>query len=325
MSEVKIGFVGAGGNARGHMGRLGEIEEARIVAISDVVEEKAKEAAAEHGATAYTDYHAMLDSEELDALYVSVPPFAHTDAEVLAAQAGLHLFVETPGVLEMEKGFEILEAIEQAGVLSCVGYQVRLADATQRAKAYLADKTVAMISSHRWGGLPGTAWWRVMEQSGGQLVEQTTHQVDLMRYITGDEVVEVYAKYATRTMGDLENFTIPDSQVAVFEFASGMLATLSTSPMMTQGGGKSDLVFLLRDQMLGWSAGGLTLTPGGDPELEAEPRETPSIDEMLVEAILKGDQSLIPCSYEEGLRSCDVTLAANESAATGKPVKPKMS
>lgn len=325
MSEVKIGFVGAGGNARGHMSRLAEIEDVRLVAIADVVEEKAQEAAAEHQAAAYADYHPMLESEQLDALYVSVPPFAHTDAEILAAQAGLHLFVEKPVVLDMDKGLEILEAIEQAGVLSCVGYQLRLGDTANRAREFLADKTVAMISSHRWGGLPGTAWWRVMEQSGGQLVEQTTHQVDLMRYITGDEVVEAYARYATLTMGDLENFTIPDSQAVLFEFGSGTLATLSTSPMMTQGGGKSDLAFMLRDQILGWSPGGLTLTPGGDPELEAEPRETPSIDQVFVEAIRKGDQSLIPCSYEDGLRSCDATLAANESAATGKPARPRMS
>jgi hypothetical protein len=43
-----------------------------------------------------------------------------------------------------------------------------------------------------------------------------------------------------------------------------------------------------------------------------------------VAAIQAGDQSLIPCSYEDGLRTADVTLAANESAETGKPVKPKM-
>jgi len=279
MQQVKIGFVGAGGNARGHMKRLAEIEDARIVAVADVVEHKAKEAAAAHQAAAYTDHHAMLDSEQLDALYVSVPPFAHTDAEILAAQAGLHLFVEKPVVLDLNKGFEILDAIRQAGVLSCVGYQLRLSDATQRIKAYLKDRTVAMISAHRWADLPPTPWWRQMELSGGQLVEQTTHQLDVMRYVTGDEVVAVYAKYATRTMGDLENFTIPDSQAVVLEFSSGILATMSTSPMMNQGGVKSDVVFLLKDQIIGWSSSSLAVIPAGVPELEAELKETPSIDQ----------------------------------------------
>jgi hypothetical protein len=55
-----------------------------------------------------------------------------------------------------------------------------------------------------------------------------------------------------------------------------------------------------------------------------EPRETPNIDETFVRAIFEGDQSVIPCSYEDGLRTADVTLAANESARTGEPVRPKM-
>jgi len=264
----------------------------------------------------------MLDKEELTALYVSVPPFAHTDAEVLAAQKGLHLLLEKPVCLSMDKGFEILEAIERAGVLSCVGYQLRYTDVTQRLKAYLADKTIGMISSHRWGGLPGTAWWRVMDQSGGQLVEQTTHQVDIMRYVAG-EIVEAYAKYATRTMGDVENFTIPDSQAVLFEFESGALATMSTSPMAGGKAGKGDISFLLHEQRVDWSGSKVTGSPPV-PAFEGEPKETPNIDQVFVAAIRAKDQSLIASSFRDGLMSLDATLAANESAATGKPVRTKM-
>ncbi|MEA3400923.1 MAG: Gfo/Idh/MocA family oxidoreductase [Armatimonadota bacterium] len=324
MTEVRVGFVGAGGNARGHMNRLSDIEGVNIVAICDVVEETAAEAAETHSASAYIDHHDMLDEVEMDALYVSVPPFAHTDAEIIAAQAGIHLFVEKPVVLNMDTGLEILEAIREAGVLSCVGYQLRLMDTSQRVRAYLADRQVAMISSHRWGGLPGTPWWRVMDQSGGQLHEQTTHQLDLMRFCTGDEVVEVCARYDRLTMDDVEGITIPDSQGVLMTFASGTIATIVTSPMMTQGGGKSDISFLLRDQIIGWSPRQISVSGLEAPELEAEPEERPSIDEVFVQAIREGDQSLIPCSYEEGLRTCDVTLAANRSAETGRPVAPQM-
>lgn len=324
MTEVRVGFVGAGGNARGHMNRLSDIEGVNIVAICDVVEETAAEAAETHSASAYIDHHDMLDEVEMDALYVSVPPFAHTDAEIIAAQAGIHLFVEKPVVLDMDTGLEILEAIREAGVLSCVGYQLRLMDTSQRVRAYLADRQVAMISSHRWGGLPGTPWWRVMDQSGGQLHEQTTHQLDLMRFCTGDEVVEVCARYDRLTMDDVEGITIPDSQGVLMTFASGTIATIVTSPMMTQGGGKSDISFLLRDQIIGWSPRQISVSGLEAPELEAEPEERPSIDEVFVQAIREGDQSLIPCSYEEGLRTCDVTLAANRSAETGRPVAPQM-
>ena len=321
--ELRIGFVGAGGNARGHMSRLAEIEGVRITAVCDVDEGRAKEAAAEHGARAYTDHHPLLDGEELTALYVSVPPFAHTDAEVLAARKGVHVFVEKPVALSMDKGLEVLAAIEGAGVLSCVGYQLRYLDMTRRLSAYLRDKTVALISSHRWGGLPGTPWWRVMDQSGGQLVEQTTHQVDIMRMCCG-EIASAYARYATLAMGSVANLTIPDTQAVLFEFESGTLATLSTTPMCGQGGGRGDIVFLMENQSVGWGTQALTCNPAV-PELEGEPKPTPNIDQVFVDAIRANDQSLIASSYRNGLRTLDATLAANESARTGKAVKTRMS
>jgi len=323
MSDVKAVFVGAGGNAQGHMSRFAEVEGAGIAAICDINETVAAEVADKFGAKAYTDHRAMLDEVECDAVYVSVPPFAHTDAEVLAAQKGCALFVEKPVVLSMDKGLEILQAIEANNVLSCVGFQLRLLDPVNRAKKWLADKTIGMISSHRWGGLPGTPWWRVMEQSGGQLVEQTIHQVDAMRYVAG-EVRQVYAQYALRTMQDIENLTIPDSQAVLMQFESGALATLSTSPMLTKGGGKGDIVFLLRDRVFELGFSGNKLSPETDEWLCAEPEPTPNIDEVFVEAIRKKDQALLPCSYRDGLMSVDVVLTANRSAQSGRPEQTQM-
>jgi len=322
MKEVKIAFVGAGGNACGHMKRLNDVEGVAIVAVSDVDESRANSAAEEYGAKAYPDYHKMLDEvQEVDAVYVSVPPFAHTDAEILAVQKGCHIFVEKPVALSVEKGLEIWEAIKKAGVISCVGYQVRYVDTTQRLKKYLEGKTIGMVSCHRWGGLPGTPWWRVMSESGGQLVEQTTHQVDLMRYFCGD-IVEAYAKYALRTMGDVENLDIPDAQAVVMEFESGALGTLSTSCMADRAG-KSDLEILMRGQRVGWSANAISSAPEV-AELSAPPAETPNIDQTFVAAIRAGDQGMILSDYWDGLKSMDVTLAANKSAQTNKPEKPQL-
>lgn len=323
MSSIRIGFVGAGGNARGHMSRLAEIDGVTLVGVCDVDEARAAESAAQYGAQAYTDYHALLEEQEMDALYVSVPPFAHYDAELLAARAGLHLFVEKPVVLDLDLGREIADAIAAAGVVSCVGYQLRLMDTTRRARDFLAGKTVAMVASRRWGGLPGTAWWRRMAQSGGQLVEQTTHQVDLMRYMMRDEIVEVMAWYALRTMGDVENFDIPDTQCMLLKFASGALGTLSTSPMLNKGSGRGEVEFLLRDQILCWSPGGNRLEPQPEEETEvtAEPQPTPNIDQVFVAAILARDPSLSPCTYRDGLQTCAATLACNESAEKGEPVQ----
>ena len=97
-------------------------------------------------------------------------------------------------------------------------------------------------------------------QSGGQLVEQTTHQVDLMRYLAG-EIVEVHARYANRVLGDVPNLDIPDVQVVNLQFASGAVGSLTTSCALREGGGKSDLNFILRDALLQYATRDVKVTP----------------------------------------------------------------
>lgn len=318
--ETRIAFIGAGGMAQSHMGNLESVEGANIVAICDLAEDRVNEVAGKYNAAAYTDYRRMLDEVDADAVYVIVPPFAHEDAEVLAVRKGCAIFVEKPVVLHMDKGYEIAEEIEKAHAISCVGYQLRLLDSTQRARKYLSTKTIGMVSAHRWGGLPGVPWWRVMDQSGGQLHEQTTHQIDLMRYI-GGEIAEVYAQYSLRCMGKVENLDIPDAQGILFKFIDGAIGMCVTSPMMTQGGGVNDLKFLIEDHILEWAPGGNKLSPDDCPEVTAEPVETPTIDACFVQAIQTGDTGPIPCSYRAGLQTAAVTIAANESARIGKPIE----
>ena len=92
--SIKVGFVGAGNKANGHMKGLNKIEDVDITAICDVSEETANRVAEEQKATAYTDYKDMIDKEDLDAMYVVVPTFAHFDAEIglfeLREPGGLH-------------------------------------------------------------------------------------------------------------------------------------------------------------------------------------------------------------------------------------------
>ena len=320
MDNVKVGFIGAGDNAGGHMEQVNGIEGTKIVAVCDVVKERAVERAAEYEAKAYTDHRAMLDQVEVDALYVSVPPFAHTDAELIAAEKGVHLFVEKPVALTLEKALEINRAIERAGVLSCVGYQLRYLETVDRAKQFLQGRTVAMVTSNRWGGVPPTPWWKVMAESGGQLVEQTTHLVDMIRCLTG-EIVEVYANYALRTLHDVEGFDIPDVGALCFRFESGAVGSLTTSCALNEGGGVIDLNILVKDAVLKWGVESISADPGEYPELEAEAAPAPSIDAVFIEAVRTGDGSRIRSPYCDALRSLDVTLAANRSAREGKPVQ----
>lgn len=313
---IKVGFVGAGGRARSHMKVLAGMDDVEIVAICDVNEATAKSVTEEYGGRVYTDHRKMLDKEQLTALYVVVPTFAHFDAEVIAAQQGVHLMLEKPVAPSMEKALEILEAVKKARVLTSVGYQLRYSGFAKQGRAFLADKEVAMVVTHRWGGLPGTPWWRVMAQSGGQLVEQTTHQVDLLRYFIG-EVVEVQAYYATRALTDVEKLDIPDVYAVNMKFENGAVGTLSSTCALRTGGGSSGIDVIMRDMRASVWTNGVTVLPQGAADPGPMP-ESEDIDVVFMNAIRSKDGSKILSDFEDGVRSLDISLTANKSAQTGK-------
>ena len=200
MADIRVGYVGTGGNAQGHLKRLSDMDGVRVAACCDISLERAQASADKFGGQAFSDWRKMLDTAELDAVYHSLPPFAHEGAELAAVEAGLHIFVEKPVVTEMELGLKTKEAIDRKGVLSCVGYQLRYHPAVDALRDWIGDKAVGMAVSERWGGIAGGTdhWWRVMSKSGGMLHEQATHQLDLLRCFAG-EVVEVHKKEGLRT------------------------------------------------------------------------------------------------------------------------------
>ncbi|OYT48867.1 lipopolysaccharide biosynthesis protein, partial [Candidatus Bathyarchaeota archaeon ex4484_231] len=83
-------MIGCGGIARMHAKRLSTLEEAKMTAYADIDVEKAKNFSETYGGKAYSDWHEMLDKEKLDIVYICLPPFAHTDEVMVAAEKGIH-------------------------------------------------------------------------------------------------------------------------------------------------------------------------------------------------------------------------------------------
>lgn len=319
--DIRVGFVGAGGRAKSHIRALEEIEDVQITGICDVVEERAEQVAEEVGGQAYTDYREMFDRENLTVLYVVVPTFAHYDVEILAAKQGIHLFLEKPVAPTMDKALEILNAIQKAKVLSCVGYQLRYLGYIKQVRRFLEGRKIGMAVANRWSGLPETPWWRMMAQSGGQLVEQTTHQVDLLRYLVG-EVEEVQAYYALRTLKDVPDLDIPDVYTLSLKFASGAIGSLSSCCTLRKGGGDQRINLISEDFRIVVEGNlGVEVIPEGAVDLGPVP-VSEKIDMVFIDAVRRNDGSKILSDFEDGARSLDVTLAANRSAETGHPEKP---
>jgi predicted dehydrogenase len=325
---VTLGFVGTGGIARHHLEQLAKIEGVRIGAVCDVLEARAREAAGKYGGAVYSDYARMLEAEKPDGLYVCVPPAAHRSREdgapppeILAAERGVHLFVEKPVCLDLEEGIRIRDAIERAGVLSSVGYGSRYSAGAEATRRFCQGRTVGMVACDRWGGVPGDAshWWRRMEVSGGQLHEMATHQLDLIRWFAG-EITEVHKRESRLINRELENFTAPDCEIVSFQLAGGGIGVITTSCALVNGGGQGRLELLLDGHMLLKHGNPPRLQPedAGEVPMPAEP--IPSIDQAFVEAIRRRDPALIRSPYADGLKTAAVTIAANQSAREGRPV-----
>ncbi len=320
---VKVGFVGTGGIANSHLRNLVEMEDVRIAALCDIDESRANAAVERYGGQAYTDYREMFDGADLDAVYFCLPPFAHSDAEIDAAERGLHLLVQKPVVLELETGIRIAEAVEKSGVISCVGYQGRYSNVATAARDFLKDKTIGMVACHRWGGIAGgpSHWWRVMDKSGGMLHEQATHQLDMIRYAAG-EIVEVYKIDAMQINVDQENHTIPDAEVVTLQFESGAVGYISTSSALINGGGGSRTDFIVQGHYtVQLDRGDVRIVPEGAATVDVPDSRAQSIDEAFISAIQTSDQSVIRSSYADGLKSAAVSIAANQSSREGRPVR----
>jgi len=228
MDKVKVGFIGCGGIAQYHFGHFDKMrDKAQIVAACDLQEERAKATADRFQAKAYLDYKQMLSKEKLDALFVCVQPGAHDGMEMLAIEKSIPIFVQKPMTLDMAYAKKVLAGLKKKKLPSAVGLQCRYCDSVDIAKRWADTHDIGVISGHRLGGMPKVWWWRVMEQSGGQAVEQTIHDFDLLRYIFG-EVTSVSSVRRRGLMTDVENYNVDDASSTVLTFKSGAIGTFST-------------------------------------------------------------------------------------------------
>jgi len=321
---LKAGFIGTGGISAKHLNAMAEMKDkVEIAALCDPREEAAKARSEQYGGKVYTDYKKMLDSEELDVVFICVPPNSHADMEVLVAERGLHMLVEKPVNLYMEDAIRANEAIKKAGVITAVGYLAGYNNVDPAVKNFLSGKTIGMIVSERWGGVPGDEnhWWRVMDRSGGMLHEMATHQLNTMRYFAGD-VVEVFKKDALRINTDMPNHTVPDCEIVTMVFKSGAIGYITTTCTLTKGGGSGRMDIIIEGHIrLQLGGSGVKVLPENAATIEVDDKPVLDLDKSFIEAILTGDQSLVTDNYENGLKTAAITLAANESAKLGKPVK----
>jgi predicted dehydrogenase len=318
--EIRIVMVGAGGVAQRHVGVLSGLADVRVVAVADPQPGAAATLAATCGATAFLDVEEALDAAEADAVYVCVPPFAHGAPERAVLERRLPLFVEKPVAAGLEVAEELGALVAAAGVVTGTGYHWRCLDTVTRAQDLLASSPAMLACGYWLDKRPPVPWWAHQDRSGGQVVEQLTHVVDLARVLLG-EVAEVFA-VGTRigsTDDAADRGDVDDATAATVRFLSGAVATLAATSLLNAKH-RAGLHLFGPGLALELSETAL-LVDDGRSRMEYRPAVDPrvSVDQEFIEAVRGGAPTRAP--YAEGLRTHRVACAVVESARTGRPVR----
>ncbi|HEX7002623.1 MAG TPA: Gfo/Idh/MocA family oxidoreductase [Trueperaceae bacterium] len=306
-------MIGAGGIAARHLEALGKEPGVEIAGHLARHPQSARGAASRWGGRPFESLDDLLADGDLDAVWVTVPPHAHGEIELALIERRIPMFVEKPLSADRETARRIARAVEESGLVTAVGYQWRALDTLPRLREALKERPARMVSGSWQGSLPEPGWWRRVELSGGQMVEQATHLFDLARYLLGEATVLHAA------VGDNERSDFPEANVAVaaaatLRFQGGALGNFTATSLLPWTGFvglqlicQGLLVTLTRESVIYSDAKGRREEITGNDPFEA-------VDRAFLQAVGAGDPSLVHSSYADAMKTHELVLDVAEAA-----------
>lgn len=324
-----MGIVGVGRIGLVHAQTLRSLDAVAALTLADLDPVRAAEVAATLGADAVPTPDDLV-AAGVDALVVATPTPSHAPMLRLAARAGLPVFCEKPVALDVETIDGLVDEVESAGILVQIGFQRRF-DAGYRAAhdAVAAGEVGNLLVVRAATHDPSPPTEAYIAGSGGIFRDLHIHDFDAIRYVTGQEVTEVYADGAVREAAWFERQGDVDAAVAILRLDGGTLAILS--------GTRSDpLGYDVRLELFGAADSivvGLdarsplrSVEPGAEPSAAAGYRDFldrfgPAYRaelETFVASVRDGGPSA--CSLREARAALLVAVAADRSRAERRPV-----
>ncbi len=232
---VKVGFIGGGGVAVGHLKALAQIEGVQAVAMADLSAELLKARCAEYNLTPCADHRELLGL--VDAVFLVTPPTFRREPIVAAAEAGVHVYCEKPMALTTEDADAMIGAAERAGIVLQIGlnprYDPRTRKMVELAQAgdlgdlvYCWDHQVIFRPDASWAAKSEArdAWRLSRQSSGGRIFEFCSHKLDWMVAV-GGEPESIYGRAAS-VSPTLRKSDMDDTDLALITFKNGGYAQL---------------------------------------------------------------------------------------------------
>lgn len=335
MKTLKIGVIGCGSIAKHrHLPEYARNKNVQIVAVCDIVKTRADEIASLYGATAYEHAEELLQIEEIDAISVCTPNYLHAPISIAALKAGKHVLCEKPMATSKEDAELMIETAREHGKQLMIAHNQRFVPSHAKAKELLASGELGKVYSFRTAfGHPGPEGWSVDGKDSwffekekafiGAMGDLGVHKTDLIRYVLGEEIVEV-GSFVETSAKDFA--TVDDNAVCILKSESGIVGTLAASWAYTASEDNSTIIYaekaILRleddpvnslvvqyqtGEVVKYELGGIQTNDSGG-------QTSSQVIDRFVDSIISDSES--PVSGDEGMKSLQVVLAALESNET---------
>ena len=330
---LQVGIIGAGRIGKVHAESISKyVKEAEVKAIADpFLNEETKQWAKTMGIKAVsTDYHDILNDPEIKAVLICSSTDTHSPISIEALKAGKHVFCEKPIDHDVEKIKEVLKVVKASNCKYQVGFNRRFDHnfkAAQEAVAAgkIGKQHVIKITS-RDPEAPPISYVKV---SGGMFLDMTIHDFDMVRFLSGSEVEEVYAVGGVLVDPAIGEAGDVDTAIITMKLANGAMAVIDNCRRAAYGYDQRAEVFGSEGSVAiandGASTAVLSNKDGVSGEkplyffLERYMQAYANEIREFVEAIVAGKE--VPVNANDGLEPVIIGLAAKKSLAENRPVK----
>lgn len=229
MVRARLGIIGLGVIGKTHLGMLQQTENAEVVAVSDPTP-AARDHAAARNVKAYDDHRSMLDAERLDGVVVGTPNAQHVPVALDCVERGVAVLVEKPLAETVESALRLCVAAEARNVPILVGHHRRHNPAVQAMRRAVAEGVIGqpVIATVMYTQLKPKSYfdlgWRRDTASGGPILINLIHEIDLIRFAFG-EIDSLQAASGSAVRG----FEVEDTAAVLLRFRNGALGTISLS------------------------------------------------------------------------------------------------
>lgn len=231
MKKLRVGIIGLGNIFIMHAKSVLDIENAELVAICDIKEDRAKRHSKEIGCKYYLDYKEMLEKENLDVVHICTPHYLHSCMTVDALNMGINVLTEKPMSINYEDAKDMLDASKKTGKTLGVIFQNRYNAGSKLIKDTLKSGELGKVLSARsmvtWDRsdeyYQGSDWKGTWDkEGGGVLIDQAIHTLDLMRWFIDSDIDYIDANISNRAHKIIE---VEDSSEGVVKFKSGVFGS----------------------------------------------------------------------------------------------------